>query len=234
MPDKSLLYGASLFPDAYLLEFNGGTYPERRINQKEWDASSLENPYWYIKNAGEKVSLWDLAYHQEGDYRKPLLQQTTSATGTEARPCMVCLQGDRNVIKSTDILGVAKEKFYYRIASHTPDNGIVSAAFGFCGGMMYSYPPGSSNTPYFEQIVEYDSIVFPTLPGLANEYSATDRLLPFIQLTSPTAKLVIDYVIIVSLSKVFGLGNEPDIAWCHQNINYDSLYVKEEKKDAKT
>lgn len=225
--DKSLLYGANLIPDGYYMDFKSGSYPAKRFVQKEFDGDSIKNPYWYIKNYETTPRFWDLMNYDIDGNSHPLITQKGSIDATEgSATCMVFKENV--VIKSEDILGNSEEKFYYNIKASGINGDVISLAFGFCGDVdTYSSENG------LNIIKSYSDLASSILPINANNYSPTDRLLPFIQVPDPTVEVVVYNVVCVSLSKVFGLGNEPDLDWCKTNINYSSLYIKEEKPMSK-
>lgn len=61
-----------------------------------------------------------------------------------------------------------------------------------------------------------------------------EALKPFIVMTiSHLQSMFVQEIVLVDLSDIFGEGNEPTREWCDKNINYNSLYVKEENHMSK-
>lgn len=124
------------------------------------------------------------------------------------------------------------EKYYVRF-EYTPtipgENGQISC--GLCGAAPMQHMGHILNTLTKDSLIYVRAqIQDPFSEALSHVPS--DSLLPFIHVKNTDGIVLrVSGIIVISLSKIFGLGNEPNKAWCDENVTYENLYVKKEDHD---
>lgn len=147
------------------------------------------------------------------------------------------LKDDPNQIMYLRIGGTARGK----VSSDDSDS--LSPVLGGIGvrGYGWLFSGQAENDIWFNVVREHSGQMVQTPWAASNLFFVDDidtssmnirkALAPFLVMTDTYLQFIhVQEIVLVNLTDVFGKGNEPSKSWCDENINYQSLYVKEDKK----
>lgn len=175
---------------------------------------------------------------RNGDYSTTSDKRGVLVEGrwTSSNSILACLQPKKGTIPRDKILGVPEEAFYVRIRADTgreyttPNN--KYGGVGVNSHLFSTFSNNQSNTKRADNIITANDFQSRDGETAWKEWTGSpDDILPYISVPDYVDFYVLCFeMIFVSLSKVFGLGNEPDLAWCQENITYDILNDEKEEQ----
>lgn len=245
--DKKLLYGKNLIPDGYFKESISASIYQSTL----YKGADNVKPPWKVPDS-DKISIrtryygphyhWGIVPDVTGLIDFDLGVAGTSTVSTLYEHADPTISPSYN--ENTQHIMYLRVSGIVRGPKSSEDPEGSNPVFGGIGVRGYGYLGNSGLTeddPWFQVANEpsgtlkwtsySDSALFFIGDLDMSSMNVREALKPFLVMTKGHLQSAfIQEIVLVDLSDVFGEGNEPSRDWCDQNINYQSLYVKEEKK----